>query len=229
MSNSNRSGAGNGGATPPIPPLEQVFRHRRILITGGTGFLGKIFVCLMLRHHPEVERIHLLIRGDKRSSQNRFRREILESPIMKPLREHIGSRFDRLIEEKVDVVPGDITEEGLLTDGTEPFEKGGLDAVVHSAGLVNFEASLEKAIEINVSGVAHVLEFCRKIGAAMLHVSTCYVAGIADGHRFEDDIPENWCPSGQGTFSLEREIREAREAIARIEAESHDLVNSLAL
>ena len=78
-----------------MPPLDQIFRHRRILLTGGTGFLGKVFLLLMLRHHPEVERIYLLIRGDKRSSLNRFRREILDSPVMSPLREHLGSRFER--------------------------------------------------------------------------------------------------------------------------------------
>jgi long-chain acyl-CoA synthetase len=88
--------------------------------------------------------------------------------------------------------------------------------------LVNFEASLSKSIEVNAGGVANVIEFCRKMGAAMLHISTCYVAGAADGHRFEDDIPVNWCPAGISSFNLEREIRDARAAIARTEAESRD-------
>ena len=174
-----------------MPPLDQIFRHRRILLTGGTGFLGKVFLLLMLRHHPEVERIYLLIRGDQRSSLNRFRREILDSPVMTPLRQQLGSRFERYIEDKIAVVPGDITNPGLLSQGAEPFKRDSLDAVVHSAGLVNFEASLAKAMEVNTTGVANVLDFCRKSGAAMLHISTCYVAGAADGHRYEDDIPEN--------------------------------------
>ncbi len=220
MSNSN--GRSNGRSAPAMPHLEQVFRHRRILLTGATGFLGKVFLMLLLKHHPEIERVHLLIRGDKRSSLNRFRREILDSPVMTPLRERMGSRFDRYIEEKVAVVPGDITNPGLLNDGAEPFKRDSLDAVVHSAGLVNFEASLAKAIEVNATGVANVIDFCRKSGAAMLHVSTCYVAGAADGHRYEDDIPENWCPIGRKDFNLEREIRDALAAIARVEAESHD-------
>ncbi len=220
MSNSNGRAAGR--AASAMPPLEQVFRHRRILLTGGTGFLGKVFLYLMLRHHPEVERIHLLIRGDKRSSLNRFRREILDSPVMGPLREHLGARFDRYVEDKVTVVPGDITNPGLLNDGADPFKRDSLDAVVHSAGLVNFEASLARAIEVNATGVANVIDFCRRTGAALLHVSTCYVAGAADGHRYEDDLPENWCPIGKKNFNLEREIRDALGAIARVEAESRD-------
>jgi long-chain acyl-CoA synthetase len=226
MSNSRNNGHVAGAA---MPPLDQIFRHRRILLTGGTGFFGKVFLMLMLRHHPEVERIYLLIRGDKRSSLNRFRREILDSPVMAPLREHLGSRFDRYIEEKIAVVPGDITNPGLLSQGAEPFKRDSLDAVVHSAGLVNFEASLAKAMDVNTTGVANVLDFCRKSGAAMLHISTCYVAGAADGHRYEDDIPENWCPIGKKNFNLEHEIRDALDAIGRVEAESREQVRSAEL
>jgi long-chain acyl-CoA synthetase len=205
-----------------MPALEQVLKGRRILLTGSTGFLGKVFLAVLLRWHPEIERVYLLIRGDRRSSVGRFRREILDSPVFAPLREHLGDKFDRYIEEKVVVVPGDITNDGLLGEEAKPFKPGSLDAVVHSAGLVNFEASLEKAIEVNTTGVANVIEFCRKVGAAMMHVSTCYVAGSADGHRYEDDIPENWSPGGRKSFRLEREVSDALAAIQRVQAESRD-------
>jgi long-chain acyl-CoA synthetase len=227
MSNSNgkRNGARNrtvarNGAS--MPPLETVLKGRRILLTGATGFLGKVFLAILLRAHPELERVYLLIRGDRRSSQSRFRREILDSPVFGPLREHLAGKFDRFVEDKIVVVPGDITNDGLLSEQAKPFRPGSLDAVVHSAGLVNFEASLQKAIEVNTIGVANVLAFARKVGAAMMHVSTCYAAGSADGHRYEDDIPADWCPNGRKSFRLEREIREALAAIDRIEAESRD-------
>src|SRR5229473_6359992 len=101
----NGATAGRGGM---LPPLATILRKRRILITGGTGFLGKVLLYLLLRHHPEIGRIFLLIRGDRRSSLNRFRREILDSPAMAPLREHLGARFDRYVEEKIAIVAGDI-------------------------------------------------------------------------------------------------------------------------
>src|SRR5579863_421434 len=103
----------------PIPPLETILRKRRIFITGGTGFLGKVLLAILLRHHPEIERIFLLIRGDRKSSRLRFQREILESPALGPLREYLGARFDRFVEQRVVVVAGDITEPGLITDGAE--------------------------------------------------------------------------------------------------------------
>src|SRR6267378_437140 len=223
MSSNGKNGTVTRGGSA-MPPLEQVFKGRRILVTGATGFLGKVFLAMLLRWHPKIEKIYLLIRGDRRSSVGRYRREILDSPAMTPVRGHLGADFDGYVEEKIVVVPGDITNAGLLGDEAKPFKPGVLDAVVHSAGLVNFEASLEKAVEVNTSGVTNVIEFCTKAGAALMHISTCYVAGIADGHRYEDEIPENWCPNGRKSFRLEREVRDALAAIARVEAESRDQV-----
>jgi len=205
-----------------MPPLDRVFRGRRIMLTGSTGFLGKVFLYLLLRHHPEVDKVYLLIRGDRRSSHTRFRREVLESPVMSPLRDHLGPRFERYVEQRLVVIPGDISDPGLVSDTSEMPEPGQLDAVVHCAGLVNFEASLEKALEANVIGVRNVIEFCRRYGAALMHVSTCYSAGAAEGQRFENDLPIDWCPNAKPGFTLAREIRDAESAIARVEAESRD-------
>src|SRR5579875_495615 len=201
--------------------LEEALRKRRILLTGATGFLGKVFLMLLLRHHPEIERIYLLIRGDRRAAFNRYRREVLDSPVMGPLRDHLGASFESFVESKLAVVAGDITDAGLAAD-TNDLPRRGLDAVVHCAGLVNFDASLERALSINTQGVANVIDFCRRHGAALLHVSTCYVAGGADGHRYEDDIPSDWCPNGRRGFNLQNEIRDALAAVARVEAESRD-------
>ena len=222
MSNSN--GHRKLPSRASFPALEEVLKRRRILLTGATGFLGKVFLMLLLRWHPEVERVYVLVRGDKRGATNRFNREVIDSPVFGPLRDHLGARFDSFVAEKITVIPGDITIEGLVSEGADPVKRGALDAVVHCAGLVNFEASLEKAISINATGVRNVIEYCRRHDAAMLHVSTCYVAGASDGHRYEDDIPRDWCPNGKRGFSLEREIRDALSAIDRVEAESHDQV-----
>src|SRR5579863_2605097 len=58
----------------PIPPLETILRKRRIFITGGTGFLGKVLLAILLRHHPEIERIFLLIRSGPSAGDSRISR-----------------------------------------------------------------------------------------------------------------------------------------------------------
>ncbi len=205
-----------------MPPLEQILRKRRILLTGATGFLGKVFLMLLLRDHPEIERIYLLIRGDRRAALNRFAREVLDSPVMGPARDRLGEKFDAYAAGKLVVIPGDITDRGLVTDKSDLPKRGTIDAVVHCAGLVNFDASLEKALSVNTLGVANVIEFCREQDASLLHISTCYVAGEADGHRYENDIPHDWCPSEQRGFNVNQEIQDALAAVGRIEAESRD-------
>jgi long-chain acyl-CoA synthetase len=218
MSNNNRLPA----SPDSFPPLAEIFNQRRLLLTGATGFVGKVLLFLLLRDHPEIGRVYLLIRGDSKSSLNRFRREILDSPAMSSLRAQLGGGFDRYVEEHVSVVSGDLAEAELLSGG-QSLAPGSIDAVIHCAGLVNFEASLEKSLAINTIGVRNVIEFCRKRGASLLHVSTCYTAGVADGHRFEDDLPVDWCPNGRRGFNLQREIRDALAACERVQAESRDL------
>lgn len=222
MSNNEDPNPTSGRELRPFPPLETIFRRRHILITGGTGFLGKVLLYLLLRDHPEIERIFLLIRGDVKSSLNRYRREILDSPVLAPLRAYLGESFDTYVDQRVAILPGDITEPGLVSEGAEVLREAPLDAVIHCAGLVNFDASLEKALSINVIGVEHVVEFCRQHQAALLHVSTCYAAGAADGHRYEDDVPVNWAPLNRPKFNLRREIRDALTACERVESESRD-------
>ncbi len=221
MPNRNGPRPRKSAAAGTLPPLADVLRNRRILITGGTGFLGKVLLAILLREHPEIGQIQILIRGDQRSSLMRFRNEILDSPALSQVREHLGANFDRQVEKKVVVVPGDISEPGLINREAK-VDIGSLDAVIHCAGLVNFEASLEKAIAINTTGVANVIDFCRTHEAALIHISTCYVAGVADGQRFEDESPVDWCPSGRRNFNLEGEIRDALGAVERVEAESRD-------
>ncbi len=224
--NTKQPQAAARGGSKSMPALERALAGRRILLTGATGFLGKTFLYVLLRHHPEIERIYLLIRGDARTAAARYQREVVSSPAMDPLRAELGPRFERYLEDRISVVPGDISIQGLLAAGPEALRSGQIDAVVHCAGLVNFEASLEKALVANTIGVANVVEFCRKLGARMLHVSTCYVAGGADGHRYEEDIPLDWCPDDrQARFNVQREIKDALAAIERIEAASHEQAN----
>src|SRR6266851_2825283 len=125
----------SGGArkAPAMPPLEQILKGRRILLTGATGFLGKVFLYVLLRSHPEIGRIYLLIRGDQRSAASRFRREILDSPVFGRLREDLGDSFTKLVEQKIAILPGDITLGNLIADDASGHAPANLDAVVHCA------------------------------------------------------------------------------------------------
>ena len=71
--------------------VKEQLAGKRILITGSTGFLGKVFIEKIIREISDVEKIILLIRGNDRyaTARERFDHEIAVSTI-----------FDRLKDDK---------------------------------------------------------------------------------------------------------------------------------
>src|SRR5579885_3433438 len=122
--NTKQPQAAARGGSKSMPALERALAGRRILLTRATGFLGKTFLYVLLRHHPEIERIYLLIRGDARTAAARYQREVVSSPAMDPLRAELGPRFERYLEDRISVVPGDISIQGLLAAGPEALRSG---------------------------------------------------------------------------------------------------------
>jgi fatty acyl-CoA reductase len=53
-------------------PITEWFRGRSVLVTGATGFMGKVLVEKLLRSCPDIATIYLLMRP-KRGSDARMR------------------------------------------------------------------------------------------------------------------------------------------------------------
>lgn len=47
------------------PTIGEWFKNRHVLITGATGFMGKVLVSKLLVSCPDVEKIYLLVREKK--------------------------------------------------------------------------------------------------------------------------------------------------------------------
>src|SRR5207248_8659650 len=107
----------------------------------------------------------------------RFLQEIAASPVFDPLREVWGAGFEAFLREKCEPLAGDVARPNLNFSEADLLRIGKLDAIINCAGLVSFNPSLETALRINVLGPKHVLEVARKTGAAVVHISTCFVAG----------------------------------------------------
>ena len=50
-----------------MPSLDEVYDGKSLLLTGTTGFLGKVLLEKLLFTQPNLTRIYLLIRGKKGS------------------------------------------------------------------------------------------------------------------------------------------------------------------
>ena len=233
------AGKTNGTSAPATsaPPsrldVRALLAGKRLLLLGGTGFLGKIFWIMLLHHYPEVGRIHLLVRSNKtRTSEERFWKEIATSEALAPLRERYGDGLEAFLREKVSPVDGDVglplcgLAESLITEWRDR-----IDAVVNIAGVVDFNPPLDEALDTNAFGAQNLLALCRALGpegapVRLMHTSTCYVVGNRDGKIQEDDFERFPFPrAGELEPSLwdpEREIADCLDLIAQARSRAED-------
>jgi dTDP-glucose 4,6-dehydratase len=146
---------------------------RRVLVTGGAGFIGSNYVRYALEHHPEWEVVVL----DKLTYAGRL--ENLED-----------------VWDKVEFLRGDIADPADVAQAV-----AGADAVVNFAAETHVDRSLVDAapfVRTNVEGVLILLEACRRRGVRrFLQVSTDEVYGDlrgTDRHSVETDPPRPRSP-----------------------------------
>ena len=189
--------------------IRSAFAGKRVLLTGATGFVGKVWLAMLLDRLPEVARVYVLSRPKALlSARERFEKVLNQSPVFQPLHERLGPAFGALVAGKLEVVEGEISEPNLgLTPEVHARLVREVDLVVHCAGLVDFNPDLRKALGTNVDGSLHVADFCEAGHAKLLHISTCYVAGRRHG-SIAEQVVEGVTPLGV-PFDAARERADA--------------------
>ena len=196
--------------------LAKAFAGREILMTGVTGFLGKVALTMLLDRYPGIGKVYVLVRPRAGgTAEDRFFNKVATTP---PFR---GIPAE-LVKAKCVPLAGDVTDPLLGLD-PEQF-KGKLACVINCAGLVTFNPSLEIAVSVNTEGARNAAELCRKTGATLIHISTCFVAGARRGPVFEDQpVVGNYPKDLEGApFSVETELKDADAIVARLRAQADD-------
>ncbi len=141
------------------------FVPRRVVVTGGCGFMGSCFVRWVAERHPEV-RLTVL---DKLT--------------------YAGNPAN-IEGTGAELVVGDVCDAPLPHEVLP-----GNDAVVHFAAETHNDRSIEDPepfVRANVDGTYQVLEACRRHGLRMHHVSTDEVFGgmeLGERRRFREGDP----------------------------------------
>jgi long-chain acyl-CoA synthetase len=217
-------------ALPPLS-LREIYRGRRLFVLGATGFVGKVLLSMLLDRFPEVGRVYVMVRrGSGTDSESRFWNSVVSSPVFDPLRSQHGGPegCKAFLQDKVRVVDGDITEPNLgMSDAQAAAVAGDIDVVVNSSGKVSFNPPLESALRTNVEGTRNVIAFVRRMRRpALVHTSTCFVAGNRSGEVWEDEPLDGYFPRWKerpGTrFSVEQEIADCARIAAEVRAQADD-------
>jgi thioester reductase-like protein len=200
--------------------VRKALAGKRVMLLGVTGFIGKVWLANTLLDLPEIGKLILLIRRQKSSTpQSRFEKMVEGSPVFDPLFDLFGDRLASFLESKIEIVEGDVSQPNLGLDPETALRlQNDLDLVVNSSGLTDFNPDLRDALAVNVDSTYHLVNFIRgSHHAALLHLSTCYVAGQRDA-RVSERVRPNYTPVHLKNFDAEKEWHRLHELVASAEA-----------
>jgi fatty acyl-CoA reductase len=204
--------------------LREAYSGKKILLTGGTGFLGTALVEKILRSLPDLGRLYLIVRPSRgKSASERFEKDVLGAAAFRGLREKLGDDFDEIVSKKVRVLEGDVHAPSLGLDEDELSELSReVDVVIHSAASVIFDAPLDAAVDSNVRGTLGLLKLARawEKKPLFMHISTAYVAGTR-----KEDAPEappsKDSPNGT-TFDAREEVLDLEKVVEEVDRASQE-------
>ncbi len=139
---------------------------RRVLVTGGEGFIGSHLVERLVSDGAEVRALVYY---------NSFGR---------------WGWFDDMaadVRDAVEILPGDVRDGRRVDEAV-----AGTDTVFHLAALIGIPYSYHAAesyVQTNVTGTFHVAEACRRHGARLVHTSTSEVYGTAIRVPIDEEHP----------------------------------------
>ena len=197
----------------------QKLGQNEVLLTGANGFLGKVLLGLILDRYPEFKGLHVLVRPKKDlSAAERFKTEVLQSPAVEAV---ARKRGEDLLQNKISIWPGDISQPNCGLDPAE-LEKleGRIGVIINCAGRVEFFPPVDDSFSSNVDGVENLVALAKRLESKLVHVSTCFVCGQADGLVEETEPILGFYPRRKGpedkSFDHTQEIRHCRERVRQI-------------
>lgn len=154
-SNSRISANGGNGITSSTAWLD----GKKILLTGATGYLGKVICEKLLRECPGIRKLYILVRPkdnenvDERIVQ--FKNDIIFDRVKSE---------DYRIMEKVMPIEGDLSQVNLgLQDFDIDLLRMEINVVIHAGCNCDLYVSLKDAILTNVRGTRYLLQLAESI------------------------------------------------------------------
>jgi len=157
--------------------VSSFFAGKSVLVTGVSGFLGKMVLWKLLRDMPTCRTIHVLMRSRGASSADKRLQEILHrEPFLS-----FGSGIDL---DRVSLVVGDVLASSVdhpqldlvCKDSAQSIQQ--FDVIIHGAALTQWDAPLEESLQTNAYGSLALLKHHLSPGGTFVYVSSAFANGI---------------------------------------------------
>jgi fatty acyl-CoA reductase len=156
--------------------ITSFYKDKTLLMTGCTGFVGKVVLEKFIRCIPDFRCIYLLIRPKKgKAARDRLFGEILNSQCFEVARKQ--PNFMRIVNSKLVAIEGDICEDQLaMRHADRETLTAEVDVIIHLAASTDFNEPISDAININYLGCVRMLQFATRCSnlTVYTHVSTSY-------------------------------------------------------
>ncbi|XP_069383831.1 fatty acyl-CoA reductase 1 isoform X2 [Paralichthys olivaceus] len=152
--------------------IPDYFAGKNVLITGATGFIGKVLLEKLLRSCPEVKTVFVMVR----SKAGQCPKDRIADMINCKL-------FERLQDEQPDfavkivAVNSDLTLPELdLSKEDQSILAENVNVVFHCAATIRFNEPLKDAMQLNVLATQKMLALAHRMKQleVFLHISTAY-------------------------------------------------------
>ncbi|NXG10505.1 FACR1 reductase, partial [Sakesphorus luctuosus] len=148
------------------------YNGKTVLITGATGFVGKVLLEKLLRSSPEVKAVYILVRPKAGQSMQERVANMLKCKVFDRVREDCPN-----FHEKIKPINTELTQPKLAISAEDEEELlTRVNIVFHCAATVRFDEPLKHALQLNVMGTQRLLELARQMQnlEAFIHISTAF-------------------------------------------------------
>jgi len=214
--------------------VREYYQGKNVLITGTTGFLGKVVLEKLLWEASDINKIILLIRPGSgkeltcQEAKSRFLSDISPSKIFDRLRKREND-FDAYMNEKIEFFPCDLFQDDIgisRQHQTDIFD--GLDAIIHVAAQVSWDERLDFSIRVNALATRRLLEYAKAVTPhpRFVYISSAYVNGHRSGKITERAFDPNQSIANELgkplPFSVQDEIDNVLAFARKVEADANE-------
>ncbi|KAL4641978.1 fatty acyl-CoA reductase 1 isoform X3 [Arapaima gigas] len=152
--------------------IPEYYAGKNVLITGATGFMGKVLLEKLLRSCPDVKAVYVLVRQKAGQAPSARIAEMVNCKLFDRLREEQPHFADKIVPVSSDLTLPELDvrreDQQTLVDC--------INLVFHCAATVRFNEPLKDAMQLNVLATQKIMALAHRMKhlEVFIHVSTAY-------------------------------------------------------